>query len=186
MKVTHLIPDKIITVENFLTEQECDEFIALGENLGFEMAKIDTGSLMPEVRNNDRTFHENTELAEKLFKRIQPYVVPQIGNSVAIGLNELFRLYKYQKGQQFKGHQDGSFIRNDVEASYYTFLTYLNDGYEGGETSFLKHTIIPKKGMALIFLHKLYHEGNEVFDGTKYVMRSDVMYRLEQTLIDAL
>jgi len=180
MKATHLIPDKIITVENFLTEQECSEFIDLGENSGFEMAKIDTGSLMPEVRNNDRAFHENHALAEKLFKRLQPYVVPKIGNSIAVGLNELFRLYKYQKGQQFKGHQDGSFIRNDVEASYYTFLIYLNDGYEGGETIFLKHKIVPRKGMGLIFLHKLYYEGGEVLNGTKYVMRSDIMYRLEQ------
>lgn len=180
MKATHLIPDKIITVENFLTEQECSEFIDLGENSGFEMAKIDTGSLMPEVRNNDRAFHENHALAEKLFKRLQPYVVPKIGNSIAVGLNELFRLYKYQKGQQFKGHQDGSFIRNDVEASYYTFLIYLNDGYEGGETIFLKYKIVPRKGMGLIFLHKLYHEGGEVLNGTKYVMRSDIMYRLEQ------
>lgn len=180
MKATHLIPDKIITVENFLTEQECDEFISLSENLGFEMAKIDTGSLMPEVRNNDRAFYKSTELAEKLFTRLQFHVIPKIGNSNAIGLNELFRLYKYQKGQQFKGHQDGSFIRNDVEASYYTFLIYLNDGYEGGETIFLKHKIIPKKGMGLIFLHKLYHEGGEVLSGIKYVMRSDVMYRLEQ------
>jgi prolyl 4-hydroxylase len=180
MTVTHLIPDKIITVENFLTEQECNDFIDLGERLGFERAKIDTGSLMPEVRNNDRAFYENVELAEKLFQRLKLYVVSKIGNSVAVGLNELFRLYKYQKGQQFKGHQDGSFIRNDVEASYYTFLVYLNDNYQGGETIFLKHKISPKTGMGLIFLHKLYHEGSEVLSGTKYVMRSDVMYRLEQ------
>ena len=32
--------------------------------------------------------------------------------------------------------------------------------------------------MALIFLHSLYHEGNEVTQGVKYVLRSDVMYRL--------
>ena len=180
MNATHLIPDKIITIENFLTEQECNDFINLGESLGFEMAKIDTGSLVPEVRNNDRTFYESTELAEKLFKKLQPYLVPKIGNSVAVGLNELFRIYKYQKGQQFKGHQDGSFIRNDIEASYYTFLMYLNHNYQGGETIFLNHKIVPKKGMGLIFLHKLYHEGSEVLSGIKYVMRSDVMYRLEQ------
>jgi hypothetical protein len=33
--------------------------------------------------------------------------------------------------------------------------------------------------MALIFYHKLYHEGSEVLTGIKYVLRTDVMYRLE-------
>jgi len=45
----------------------------------------------------------------------------------------------------------------------------------------LKHTITPKEGMALIFLHKLYHEGSEVLEGRKYVLRSDIMYKLNES-----
>jgi hypothetical protein len=34
--------------------------------------------------------------------------------------------------------------------------------------------------MALIFLHSLYHEGSEVTQGVKYVLRTDIMYRAPQ------
>jgi hypothetical protein len=37
----------------------------------------------------------------------------------------------------------------------------------------------PKQGMALLFLHDLYHEGSEVTQGVKYVLRSDIMYRTD-------
>jgi hypothetical protein len=82
---------------------------------------------------------------------------PQLGKSEAIGLNELFRFYRYQRGHQFKGHFDESYIRNAMEASYFTFMMYLNDNYEGGETTFRGLKIVPRQGTALIFLHNLYH-----------------------------
>jgi hypothetical protein len=48
----------------------------------------------------------------------------------------MFRVYKYLPGQQFKMHRDGSYERNENEKSFYTFLIYLNDDFEGGETEF--------------------------------------------------
>jgi prolyl 4-hydroxylase len=104
----------------------------------------------------------------------------QIGNSKAVGLNELFRVYKYQEGQEFKRHRDQSYIRSNGEASYYTFMIYLNQDYEGGETVFGDLSIEPKQGMALVFLHNLEHEGSPVKRGIKYVLRSDVMFLLEE------
>ena len=180
MKPTHVLENRIITIENFFTLQECKNYIQLSENLGYEVAKLDTGKVVSEVRNNERVFYKNQELADLIFERGKDFFVPKIGNSKVVGINELFRFYKYEKGHQFKGHQDGSFIRNESEASYFTFMIYLNKDYQGGETTFLKHQIQPQTGMALIFLHKLYHEGSEVLEGRKYVLRSDVMYKLEK------
>ncbi|WP_375559395.1 2OG-Fe(II) oxygenase [Bernardetia sp. OM2101] len=180
MKTTHLLSNRIITIKNFFTPQECKKYIDLSENLGYEAAKLDTGKVVSEIRNNKRAFYENQELADLIFERGKDLFVPKIGNSEVVGVNELFRFYKYEKGHQFKGHQDGNFIRNESEASYFTFMIYLNEGYKGGETTFLKHRIIPQEGMALIFLHKLYHEGSEVLEGRKYVLRSDIMYKLTE------
>ena len=56
-------------------------------------------------------------------------------------------------------------------------MVYLNDNFQGGDTAFRGRRIRPRKGMALIFLHSLFHEGSEVTQGVKYVLRSDVMYR---------
>ncbi len=56
-------------------------------------------------------------------------------------------------------------------------MVYLNDDFTGGETLFSKGIrIAPQQGMALLFYHWQKHMGDEVLDGRKYVLRSDVMY----------
>jgi predicted 2-oxoglutarate/Fe(II)-dependent dioxygenase YbiX len=177
------LTDNIFTITGFWTKQQCIDFILKSESIGYEAATVETekGQLLLEtVRNNNRVIYKDFDLAELLWNQLQPLAPKQLGNSVAIGLNELFRFYKYQAGQQFKKHRDQSFIRNDVEASYYTFMIYLNDNYQGGETSFDDLLIKPQQGMALIFRHDLEHAGNPVTEGIKYVLRTDIMYRLNE------
>lgn len=179
----HQHTDKIFTIENFLSKEECEEYIALSEQIGYEMAKVNTGivhKVVPQVRNNNRAFYSSDALAQLLWEKSKAFIPEKVGNSIAIGLNELFRFYRYQKGQQFRGHFDQSYIRNTAEASYVTFMIYLNDDFEGGETTFQDLWIEPKQGTALIFLHNLYHSGREVTRGIKYVLRTDVMYRLKE------
>ena len=177
------LTNTIFTVDNFWTQQECEDFISKSEAIGYEPATIDTEKgqkVVEAIRNNNRVIYTDTVLAEKLWRQLKPYTPKQIGNSKAVGLNELFRFYKYQKGQEFKRHRDQSYIRNDIEASYYTFMIYLNDNYQGGETTFNKLKIQPKQGTALVFLHDLEHEGSSVQQGIKYVLRTDIMFRLEE------
>jgi hypothetical protein len=182
MKYTK-ITDTIFTVEDFLTRQECHEYMVLSEGIGYEAAKVNTtggARVMTGIRNNNRAFHKSEALAQSLWERVKPFVPPRLGNSEAIGLNELFRFYRYQRGHQFKGHFDQSYIRNATEASYFTFMMYLNDNFAGGDTTFRELKIRPRQGMALIFLHNLYHEGSQVTSGVKYVLRTDVMYRKQE------
>lgn len=173
----------IFIVENFWSKEKCEAFINKSEMLGYEAATIDTErgqKVVESVRNNNRVIHKNFELATEIWKELKEYAPQKIGLSQAIGLNELFRFYKYQPGQLFKKHRDQSFIRNEIEASYFTFMIYLNDNYEGGETTFNEIIIQPKTGNALIFLHDLEHEGSPVVSGIKYVLRTDIMYKLEE------
>jgi hypothetical protein len=48
--------------------------------------------------------------------------------------------------------------------------------FEGGATQFRWETVQPQAGMALVFPHRLSHQGTTVTRGTKYVLRTDVMY----------
>ncbi len=163
-----------------MTRQECLENIVLSEKIGYELAKVNTAGgsrVRTDIRNNSRAFHASEELAQALWQKAQPFVPAQLGHGQALGLNELFRFYRYQRGHQFRGHFDESYVRNEVEASYFTFMVYLNDNFQGGDTTFRGLCIRPRQGMALIFLHSLFHEGSEVTQGVKYVLRSDVMYR---------
>jgi prolyl 4-hydroxylase len=174
------LAEHIFVITDFLTRTECLQNMALSEQVGYEAAKINTSAgsrLRTDIRNNNRAFYKSEALAQAYWDKLQSFAPPPVGASTAIGLNELFRFYRYQRGQQFKGHYDESYIRSDREKSHYTFMVYLNDNFQGGDTAFRGLRVQPRQGMALVFLHELYHEGSEITQGVKYVLRSDVMYR---------
>ncbi len=178
----NILTNNIFTIDDFLSKQDCIDYILKSEFIGYEPATINTekGQMIIEtVRNNFRVLYSNTTLADNLWQQLKFFAPKQIGNSKAVGLNELFRFYKYQVGQQFKKHRDQSYIRNDVEASYFTFMIYLNDNYEGGETMFTNLVVQPKQGKALIFFHDLEHEGCSIKRGIKYVLRTDIMFKID-------
>ncbi|MDR3715129.1 MAG: 2OG-Fe(II) oxygenase [Puia sp.] len=181
MKQT-VLGDGISTIEGFLTQEECKFFIEKSERIGYEPATVETekGPVRIEtVRNNNRIIFSDPDLAISLWEKARSFSPKKIGNSTAIELNEMFRFYKYEPGQQFRKHKDQSYIRNDSEASYYTILIYLNDDYSGGETAFNEITVNPRTGTALIFRHDLEHRGSEVTSGVKYILRTDIMFSLQ-------
>jgi len=170
----------IWTIENFLTEKECEDLILFTEQKGYEEAKVSLSSgakMIKGIRNNFRIMYQDENLANKYWQILKQFCPKEIEDNEAIGLNEQFRFYKYESNQRFKRHIDGRFKRNEQEESRITFMIYLNDDFEGGETKFDHVTIHPKTGTALCFIHEQKHEGCPVPDGTKYVIRTDVMYK---------
>lgn len=170
----------IYTISNFMSSKESAGWIKFSEEKGYEEAKITMGQqqvMAKSVRNNERLIYDDVDLERKLWNRIKDYVPKETMYGRAMGLNERFRFYKYYPGQQFKPHQDGSYIRNIHEWSSYTFMIYLNEEMKGGATKFSTCEIVPETGMALIFRHELIHEGCPVLAGVKYVLRTDVMYK---------
>ena len=142
-----------------------------------EVSLKEGAKMIKGIRNNYRLMYFDIEMADKFWERLKPYCPEKIEEVVAVGLNEQFRFYKYQLDQRFKKHVDGRFKRNDQEESRITFMIYLSDDFTGGETAFETLSIKPKTGAALCFIHELKHEGCQLTNGTKYVLRSDVMYR---------
>lgn len=181
MKKREIIPETLFVIDDFLSVQECDDYILWSEQQGYEEAKVQLDGqqiMMKNIRNNSRIVFADHVLAEKIWNKVAPFVVTRFENSEAIGLNELFRFYRYEPGQRFKKHKDGSYVRNETEASRFTLMLYLNDDFEGGETSFEKRIIRPEKGQALIFEHGLKHAGEPIVSGVKYVLRTDIMYKM--------
>jgi hypothetical protein len=88
------------------------------------------------------------------------------------------------------GHRDGAYhTPSGDQRSFYTLHLYLNDSItdggdvKGGATTFhsmdmtRRLDVDPKMGRVLIFQHAhLLHSGDEVHEGIKYTMRSDLMY----------
>ncbi len=168
----------IHTVAGAMTAARCHELIAFAENLGFGDAPVTTsrGPVMrKDIRNNDRVMKDDETLAAELWSLIAPFA-PRYRERAPLKLNERLRFYRYQPGQRFDWHYDGSF-RRAGERSFYTLMFYLNDDFEGGETSFKDDaTIRPRTGDALMFMHRQLHTGAEVTSGVKYVIRTDIMY----------
>jgi hypothetical protein len=109
---------------------------------------------------------------------------------VLSSINERFRILKYVKGNKFKDHCDGLFPRtldDKWERSVFTLHLYLNEGSDGGETIFYHPThfgkekqfkCVPKKGRIAVFRqYQFEHCGAQVKSGTKYTVRTDIMYR---------
>lgn len=179
-----LLPERIVTVEGFFSPAECAQYISLSEGAGYGDAPVHTrlGEVMrQDIRNNARVIWDDEALAASLWERISPCVPSPLFGREAIGLNERFRFYRYDVGQTFKPHYDGTFTRENGEKSQVTFMIYLNDDFDGGQTRFDVSRIgeldvVPQTGMGLLFFHNLRHEGAPVLSGRKYVLRTDVMY----------
>ncbi|EYF02969.1 prolyl hydroxylase family protein [Chondromyces apiculatus] len=181
---TALHGDRLFTLSSVLSAEECEHLIQRAEGVGFADAPVTVGvnkfRMAPDIRNNLRVMVDAPEDAAWLWARIEPFVPASFGDFYAVGLNERLRYYRYQAGQFFDWHRDGSFMRSRDEQSMLTVLFYLNDGFAGGTTDFMDGDgdlcVPPQRGGALLFMHQLSHRGAPVLAGTKYVLRSDVMY----------
>ncbi len=206
MEKEQLHDDLIFVIHQFLAAQECAQLIALAEQRGFEEVPVASGDqpgFYKEMRTSLRVVLEDLELAARLWEMARPFVPETWFQRKAVGLNERFRLYRHDPGERFAAHMDGSIQRDNGTCSLFTFMVYLNDDFEGGNTTFFvskpsrgngptapgksvllprpapkpRISVAPRTGMALVFAHRMLHEGEAVVSGRKYVLRTDVMYQ---------
>ena len=196
---------QIWTIEDFLTKEETQNLIFFSENKSYQEATVSLKSgakMMKNIRNNERLIYEDEQLAQKYWEKLRDFCPAFIDEIVkdetknvqptykATRLNPTFRFYKYESNQRFKKHIDGR-VQLEKEGKKYesriTCMIYLNDDFEGGQTVFdYKNEdnqikvieIQPKTGMALCFFHEIKHEGKPVPEGTKYVLRSDILFEV--------
>jgi hypothetical protein len=174
----------IFVLHDFLPAVECARLIEWSEQLGYAEAPITTAAgfvMRRDVRDNERVLVDDMALAEELWSLARPMLPARWFGWEMVGLNERLRFYRYDVGQKFGAHTDGSFERDNGECSHLTFLVYLNDAVRGGATAF-PHVqsglqVVPVCGKALVFYHRHLHESMPVLEGRKYVLRTDVMYR---------
>ena len=185
--------DDLFVLHDFLSPDECTAYIALSESMGYGDAPINSFGgpvIRKNIRNNDRVMLDDVRLAADIWDRLRPHFPERSQFWLPMGLNERFRFYRYDPGQQFDWHCDGCFERSPIEQSAFTFMIYLNGGVAGGATEFnLKMRtggvrsndpmlrVQPETGKALVFPHAMLHRGAPVENGRKYVMRTDVMCR---------
>ena len=191
-----------VMIHNVLSPEECSELIDRAEEEGFEDAIISNMRTKTRHRDCTRYVVDDHVLAEEWYERIvsalkdtpfetklknAPWIQMNRGELPhAVGLNEHFRLLKYKHGQFFRVHTDESFVRRASDGmsvggmSCVSVQAYLNQNFKDGFTTFRSGEryldVKPRTGSILLFQHDILHEGVTVIQGTKYVLRTDVMY----------
>ncbi|KAI1272006.1 prolyl 4-hydroxylase [Xylaria sp. FL0933] len=199
-------------MKDVLSRQECMSIVAAMESIGFlpDCPLRDDGSASSILAHNvywavDKAFHD------ALWKRVSPHIPSTVNGRKARGINRRFRVYRYVPGAEYRCHFDGGWPPSGIDpktgayvydaspadakqTSLFTFLVYLNDEFEGGETTFFTpsiregvmnaHPVRPTMGSVALFPHgdakgALLHEGTGVREGAKYIIRTDVEYDVE-------
>ncbi|KAL7283524.1 hypothetical protein ACG7TL_002957 [Trametes sanguinea] len=197
-----LLEDQILLIDDLFSPEECKTYVKFIDSLPLELTPPKKRGEAERV--NHRISIPSVEFAQRLYSVLAPHLPPEFpyptwgkrpaGTTTHAphSLNSNIRLYKYTQGQYFGPHYDDSVRDSETGAkSEWTLLIYLTgsqDGVEGGETLFYKdqkgkprETIVPPltRGTALLHRHGqdcLLHEGSPVTKGTKYVLRSDLMF----------
>jgi len=198
---------RVFLYHNFLTPEECDEIISLGEK---EVSRsLVVGGVGKSVESTARTssglffvdtFMKQSPLLRDVERRIAEWTHLPVENG------EAFYLLRYEKGQEYKPHTDffsktadGKNHYSNEGNRYATVLTYLHTPDAGGATIFPNANLrVPaKQGNAVLFWdldplnqgdYASLHGGEPVETGTKWAMtkwiRESKYWRFEDNLSD--
>ena len=202
-------------LRHFLSEGECAQLIAASEKMEYTPSPLRNLSELNSKRANlsaqtqlirfsDRVLCDAPEpLLELLCHRLLPHLPSTVeckghvweavptGESPSGGcINRRWRFNRYSKGGYFRPHRDAGFVYSSTCETLMTFIVYLSEGFEGGETTFFlglegqSLSVRPERGMAIVFFqtgrHSPVHEGSELRseEPFKYILRSDLAYRV--------
>lgn len=191
----HEIPNIGFFITDLLSPTECDDAISFFDP---DMKEIRVDK---SYRMMDQATLSSDELSDKLWARIyhhfndititpnnECFYAPSFninGTWTPKGLNNLFRCSRYKAGGHFSSHRDGFYHPSLNNRSLATFMLYLNDDFVGGSTRFLTDSYCSvtetinlrfPRGTAIIFPHNYLHEGMTIETGSKYILRTDIMF----------
>lgn len=179
---------RMLVYREFATLAECDWIIARVRG-DLQRAMVNRGKARPQIA--DTRTNSEAGLMLKISDVAMSFVRDRIVTALGIGAEfcEVAKVLHYSPGQMFKHHFDfldtsAPELRGEVERHgqrLATFLIYLTDDYEEGETDFPKASFRFKgrKGDGLLFFNvdvsgapepMSYHAGLPPASGEKWVL----------------
>ncbi len=171
----------------FLSDEECDMLISLARAKGLEPSQVyaaDSDVVNRDTRISEQTWIKDTDtdLVRAISKRVSEIT------GYPIAHQEDLQVVHYGTGGKFSPHYDPCVLSKSeckrmngkAGGRVFTFLIYLNDDCEGGDTIFPKADIRvrPEKGKAIMFrslddegmlIRKSEHGGEKVISGDKWI-----------------
>ncbi len=193
LPVIHLLPDSDLLcfiVPGAFSPAACEELLSSEIRAGFQTASTHYPTY---YRNNERLVVDSEPLSRQLFAVIESVLPAQLPADAPGAapwqlkmLNTRLRFCRYAAGQYFHRHLDGVHHESATVQSRLTFMIYLNGASEfsGGRTLFYRSKddpaiwaeYQPARGDLIVFDHRLWHEGEQLEAGEKFVLRSDILY----------
>lgn len=167
----------VVVLDSVLTDEECDALIEISKER-LQRSKIGSTREVSEQRTSSGAFLERSE--HEIITRIEKRLSALSG--IPLENAEELHILNYKPGQEYKEHFDYFAASSKAAANnrIATFVLYLNDVEEGGETYFPKInlSVFPKKGCAVYFEYfynneetnaNTLHGGAPVIEGEKWI-----------------
>ncbi len=128
--------------------------------------------ILPDTRAARNVSRAQTaEIHDQFEDKVNSLVRPMIQKIWGVDLtrHEGTQIVRYSPGGHYVPHKDADEM--ELACRYFTVLCYLNDGFEGGKTSFpsLNFTAVPVPGKTLVFPSRYVHCAEPVARGEKFV-----------------
>lgn len=178
------VPFEVFTVDNLYSPKEINDFLEF-----VETAAVGNRQFTSSPFKNGKVV--NKELSNTIFERLKPYLpdvyVDQHGKRWSFyGSPNIVMYAKLCTGQLFGIHTDTGCDYDEQTCRYskFTVLTYLNDSFSGGQTTFYDNNfkitgvVSPRTNSTLVFDIDLFHKGEQVTNGTKYWIGTELVCTL--------
>lgn len=188
----------LITLDDFLTEEECGTLIRLGAERGYEQStdvgKVKADGTFEKKKSAGRTSNTAWCMGECYAHNVTQGVIQKMENLTGIPdtNSEYLQLLRYELNQFYNVHHD--FVPFHLERRQgprmLTVYFYLSDVEKGGGTNFpdLEMTVQPKRGRVVIWPSVLdsdptvkdgrtQHAALPVEAGVKYGINAWIHYR---------
>jgi prolyl 4-hydroxylase len=176
---------EIFTIPDFLTDEECDYLCE-------SIEANNTRSSVAGGINSHSTYHNRRTSSTSVLNKSDKKII-QIEQKIynELGISEIYseptQGQIYQVGQEFSHHNDyfddTNYINHCLSSGQrtYTFMVYLNNVDEGGETDFpnINQKFTPQKRMAVVWKNSdgkgtensaSYHAGMPIKKGKKIII----------------
>ena len=170
----------IYQIRNAVSPSVCSDYVQQGNRVGWSPTNI--SELNPLFSRSQTSVSIDTQV---LFAAIQHTAPSRLDDMEIVSLvKQRTACMRYSEGEYFGLHTDTPFVAPDGAFTKLSLVLYLNDDYTGGETTFpdLALEVKPEVGKILLFFPTLHHMSKPISRGTKYIVRSEVLYRPFSTL----
>lgn len=183
--VARQVDPLLIEIDDLFTRAECIELIQRAN----AVINDDQGNRAWHYATTGGKYHrvimKDYKLADVLWEKIKPLLPAEYNGHRFVYVNPVFRFSRYAPGGRFSIHTDGQNMDHGPHGdtiSLFTLNIFLNDNFKGGSTTFfrndratVRHVVTPRVGRAALFDHNQYHQGDQVTEGHKFLIRTDVM-----------